>query len=161
MHPRDKIVACLSELSSICQTYKMEGKKVVLTSGCFDLLHGGHLEYIFDSAKLGHHLIVGVNSDLFVKKLKGENRPVRDQDDRAFMIAGFYLVSHVIVFDCDYELIEAVRPNVYTTSMTSHVTIDEDVKRAALLENVGSEIIEIASKKEESTTEIIKRASAQ
>lgn len=160
MHPRDKIVASLAELSNVCQVYKMAGKTVVLTSGCFDLLHGGHLEYICDSGELGH-LVVGINSDAFVKKLKGDSRPVRDQDDRAFTMAGFSPVELVAIFDCDYKLIMAVKPDIYVASSTSHVSIWDDTKRVTLLESMSVRIVEIESKITDSTTNIIKRAAVQ
>jgi rfaE bifunctional protein nucleotidyltransferase chain/domain len=157
MHPMDKVIASLADLSSICQAQREAGEKVVLTSGCFDLLHGGHLEYICDAGELGY-LVVGINSDAFVRRLKGDNRPIRGQDDRAFMMAGFFPVNLVSIFNCDYELIEAVRPNIYVASATSHVRVWEDTQRVALLENMGTRIVEIESKKTDSTTDIIQRA---
>ena len=160
MHPKSKIVATLAALSEICQARKKAGKTIVLTSGCFDLLHGGHLEYICDAAELGN-LVVGINSDAFVKRLKGKNRPVRDQEDRAFTVAGFAAVELVTVFDCDYELIMAVSPNIYVASSTSHVSVWDDKKRVTLLEDIGARVIEIESKITDSTTDIIKRSASQ
>lgn len=157
MHPNAKIILSLATLANICQTYKVSGEIIVLTSGCFDLLHGGHLEYICDAGGLGF-LVVGINSDQFVKRLKGENRPIRKQDDRAFTMAGFYPVRLVTIFDCDYELIKAVKPDIYVASATSHVRIQDDLKRVALLEGFGTRIVEIESKKKDSTSDIIKRA---
>lgn len=157
MNPRHKVITSLSALSSICKSKKVAGKTIVLTSGCFDLLHGGHLEYICEAGDLGY-LVVGINSDAFVKKLKGESRPVRDENDRAFTMAGFSPVELVTIFECDYELIMAVRPNIYVASSTSHVSIWDDVKRVSLLENLGARIVEVGSKKTDSTTDIIKRA---
>ena len=162
MHPREKIVASLDELSDMCRARRIAGGgSIVLMSGCFDLLHGGHLEYICDARDLGYYLVVGINSDAFVKKLKGDGRPVRNQEDRAFTMAGFSPVDLVVIFDCDYELIRAVRPNVYVASATSHVSIWDDTKRVQLLENLGARIVEIESKKEDSTTDIIRRAAAR
>ena len=132
----------------------------MLTSGCFDLLHGGHLEYICDAAELGC-LVVGINSDEFVRKIKGPTRPVRLEDDRAFTMAGFSPVDLVVIFDCDYELIETVKPDIYVASSTSHVKIWEEEKRVKLLESIGAKIVEIGSKKTDSTTDIIKRAAAK
>ena len=160
MHPSDKIVKSLAELEYVCRSLKKSGKKLVLTSGCFDLLHGGHLEYLCEAGKHGC-LIIGVNSDEFVRKIKGINRPIRGQDDRAFLMAGFFSVTLVVVFDCDYDLIAAVEPDVYVASSTSHVTIWEDKRRVSLLESLNVQIIEIGSKKTDSTTDIIKRAATQ
>ncbi len=158
MHPMDKVIASLADLSRICQAQREAGETVVLTSGCFDLLHGGHLEYICDAGYLGY-LVVGINSDAFVRRLKGKNRPIRDQNDRAFIMAGFFPVRLVSIFNCDYELIRAVRPNIYVASATSNVRVWEDKQRVALLEKVGARIVEMDSKKTDSTTDIIQRAS--
>jgi len=159
MHPSKKIAASLAEVTEVCRDCKKNGEVIVLTSGCFDLLHGGHLEYIYDAGKYGY-LIVGINSDAFVKKLKGENRPIRNQQDRAFIISGFFPVKHVVVFDCDIELISAVKPDVYVTSLTSHVLLSDDVERSSLLQKLNTRIVEIGSKKSDSTTSIIRRAVA-
>ncbi len=156
MSPEEKILP-LGSLSEACSARRAEGKTVVLTSGCFDLLHGGHLHYICDAGELGF-LVVGINSDQFVKRLKGENRPIRDQSDRAFLMAGFYPVQLVTIFDDDYELIRAVVPHIYVASVTSHVRVWEDTQRIALLEELGSQVIEIESKKQDSTTDIIRRS---
>lgn len=158
MHPRAKIIKSFAELSRICREVKGFGNTIVLTSGCFDLLHGGHLEYICDAGEMGF-LVVGINSDAFVKRLKGDSRPVREQDDRAFLMAGFFPVKIVTIFECDYELIETVRPDIYVVSSTSHVKIGDDARRVGLLNSIGTKIVEIGSKKQDSTTDIIKRAS--
>lgn len=159
MHPCEKISTSLSELSEICQCHKENGATIVLTSGCFDLIHGGHLEYVCEAGALGF-LVVGINSDVFVKKLKGESRPIRNQKDRAFVMAGFFPVKQVVVFDSDYDLITAVKPDIYVASKTSHVAVWSDERRISLLNDVGAKIIEISSKKTDSTSDIIRRVSA-
>ena len=156
MDPREKIVESLLDLFLLCQAHRKAGAKIVLTSGCYDLLHGDHLAYLCEVSKIGH-LVVGINSDKFVKRLKGEDRPIRGQVDRAFTIAGFEPVKLVTIFDCDYQLIEAVKPNFYTTSATSHLLIRDDKKRIDLLNYLGTQIVEIESKKTDSTTGIITR----
>jgi glycerol-3-phosphate cytidylyltransferase len=154
---KEKIVESLCKLSVICSAMRAKGRMIVLTSGCFDLLHGGHLEYLESASKWGN-LIVGINSDRFVKRLKGNTRPIRDEDDRAFLIAGFSSVEFAVIFDSDYELIEAVKPDIYVASSTSHLKIEDDSKRIELLEMLGSKIIELESGKRDSTTDIIRRA---
>ncbi len=161
MHPRNKIVATLEQLSQICQTGKHAGESIVLTSGCFDLLHGGHLEYICDASEFGPTLVVGINSDVSVRALKGASRPVRGQDDRAFTLAGFSPVDWVVVFDSDDELITAVKPDIYVASSTSHVRVCDDRRRFALLTSIGTRIIELGATKNESTTDIIRRFTNQ
>ncbi|MFG1500480.1 D-glycero-beta-D-manno-heptose 1-phosphate adenylyltransferase [Halobacteriovorax sp. XZX-3] len=89
------------------------GQKIVFTNGCFDILHRGHLMYLNEAKKLGDVLIIGLNSDSSVKRLKGEDRPVNPENDRQFMLENLKAVDKVFIFDEDtpYELINAVLPN--------------------------------------------------
>ncbi len=163
MHPKTKIAGSLMELQERCDAVRASGRKIVLTSGCFDLLHGGHLEYLVNASELGGEnscLVVGLNSDAFVKRLKGEGRPIRKEGDRVFVMAGFSMVELAAVFDDDLALISAVHPDVYVASSTSHVRIGDDAPRVELLKSIGAEVIEIGSDKTDSTTDIIKRSAA-
>lgn len=157
MHPTKKIVSDLAVLSRICRANQEKGRTIVLTSGCFDLLHGGHLHYLCDAAKLGF-LVVGINSDQSVRKLKGDDRPIRGENDRAFTMAGFSSVKLCTVFDDDCALIAAVRPDVYVASSTSRIRIWDDAERIALLKKLNTRVMEIESQKQDSTTDMIKRA---
>ena len=93
---------------------KNTNKKVVFTNGCFDILHLGHVKYLQSAKKLGDILIVGVNSDRSVKKLKGDDRPINNQYDRAYLLASLECVDYVVIFDEDtpYELIKRVKPDI-------------------------------------------------
>lgn len=93
--------------------YRFLQKKVVFTNGCFDLLHRGHVEYLAKAASLGDVLVVGLNTDASVSRLKGPNRPVQDQTTRALVMAALGFVAHVVHFDEDtpYELIRLVQPD--------------------------------------------------
>lgn len=90
------------------------GKRIVFTNGCFDLLHAGHTDYLARAADLGDKLIVGLNTDSSVKRLKGSSRPVNDQDARAMVLASLSLVDSVILFEEDTpaSLIGKVMPDV-------------------------------------------------
>lgn len=90
------------------------GKTIVFTNGCFDILHRGHLTYLADAAKLGDALIIGLNSDDSVKRLKGESRPINDMEDRKFFLEALKSVACVEVFEEDtpIELIKAVTPDI-------------------------------------------------
>lgn len=94
--------------------WKAIGKKIVFTNGCFDILHHGHLDYLARAAALGNILVVGLNSDDSVKRLKGEERPMNVEQDRAFQLASLLFVDAVCQFEEDTpkELIEAVNPDV-------------------------------------------------
>lgn len=89
---------------------------VVFTNGCFDILHRGHIEYLKKSRQLGYKLIVGLNSDESVKKLKGKDRPVNNQQDRKAVLEALEFVDEVIIFDSDtpYELIKRIEPDIIT-----------------------------------------------
>ena len=91
---------------------------VVFTNGCFDILHRGHLEYLSKSKELGSKLIVGINSDSSVKRLKGDSRPFNCQEDRRFLLEGLKCVDEVIIFDeaTPYNLIQKIKPDIITIS---------------------------------------------
>lgn len=103
-----------TELAATCQMLHAKGKRIVFTNGCFDILHRGHVSYLSQSRGLGDLLVVGVNTDASVRRLKGEQRPIVDQDDRAEIVAALRVVDYVALFDDDtpYELIQAVQPDV-------------------------------------------------
>ncbi len=111
--PPRKIIT-LAEAAVLAAGHRHRGQRVVFTNGCFDLLHVGHVTYLAEAAALGHVLIVGVNSDASVRKLKGPERPVIGESDRAAMLAALACVQHVIVFDDDtpHEMLRAIRPDV-------------------------------------------------
>jgi D-beta-D-heptose 7-phosphate kinase/D-beta-D-heptose 1-phosphate adenosyltransferase len=96
------------------QLWKSLGEKVVFTNGCFDLLHPGHVTYLAQARDLGHHLVVGLNSDKSVQKLKGTGRPVQNQQSRAMVLAGLASVDAVVVFEQEtpFELISLLMPDV-------------------------------------------------
>lgn len=104
------------KLTSECLEFleKVKGKKLVFTNGCFDILHRGHVSYLNSAREQGDFLIVGLNSDASVKRLKGEKRPINDEDDRKFVLENLKAVDFVEIFEEDtpLELIKAVCPNV-------------------------------------------------
>ncbi|MCQ2318248.1 MAG: D-glycero-beta-D-manno-heptose 1-phosphate adenylyltransferase [Bacteroidales bacterium] len=93
---------------------RRSGKKIVFSNGCFDILHLGHVEYLSKAAAKGDVLIIGLNTDASVKRLKGPTRPVNDEKARAFVLAALEFVSAVTLFDEDtpYQLINKVQPDV-------------------------------------------------
>ncbi len=102
------------ELARKCNIWRGGGRKIVFTNGCFDLLHTGHLDYLARAASMGNVLVVGLNSDASVKRLKGPERPINNQDDRARALAALLLVDAVCIFEEDtpLELIQMVKPDV-------------------------------------------------
>ena len=101
-------------ISIAVNQWKSSGEKIVFTNGCFDLIHYGHLHYLAQAAELGDRLIVGLNSDASVKRLKGNQRPIKDEINRSFLLASLTCVDAVVLFseDTPLQLIELVRPNV-------------------------------------------------
>lgn len=93
---------------------RRSGKKIVFSNGCFDILHRGHVEYLSKAAAKGDVLIIGLNTDASVRRLKGPSRPVNDENSRAFVLAALEFVSAVTLFDEDtpYQLINKVQPDV-------------------------------------------------
>jgi D-beta-D-heptose 7-phosphate kinase / D-beta-D-heptose 1-phosphate adenosyltransferase len=110
---RGKLVD-LSELRELLRAHRCLGEQIVFTNGCFDLLHRGHVEYLEAAAKVGDVLVVGLNSDASVKRLKGAGRPIHGAEDRAFVLGGLRSVDYVVIFEEDtpLALIEAVEPEV-------------------------------------------------
>jgi len=101
------------EIVKIVADLKLRDKKIVFTNGCFDILHSGHLSYLEKAKEFGDILIVGVNSDQSVKKLKGKKRPIINEKERAFLIAGLEVVDYVVIFneETPLRLIESIKPN--------------------------------------------------
>jgi len=112
MPKNDKIIT-REQVSQIVSQLKREGRKVAFTNGCFDLLHIGHLELLENARKLGDILIVGLNSDDSVRRLKGPQRPINTQLDRARILAALEVVDYVVIFneDTPLELIQTIKPD--------------------------------------------------
>jgi len=107
-------IKTLNEIIVLCTELKARGKRVVFTNGCFDLLHAGHVKYLETAKSFGDVLILGLNSDRSVTALKGKERPINIQADRAYMLAALEVVDYVVIFDEDtpYELIKAIKPHI-------------------------------------------------
>lgn len=99
-----KKVKVLSELKKEIEGIKAQGKRVVFTNGCFDLLHPGHMRYLYAARQMGDFLVVAVNTDRSVKSIKGKNRPIQSQDERAELLAALSFVDAVALFDEDNPL---------------------------------------------------------
>ena len=123
-------------LSKLAQARK--GKKLVFTNGCYDILHRGHLELLAKAADMGNILIVGVNTDASVKRLKGDDRPINHEQDRAFQLASLLCVDAVCLFDEDTpeNLIKSIHPDVLVKG--GDYTIDTIVGAQHVLSYNGS-----------------------
>ena len=104
----------LEELGNKVTAWKQAGEEVVFTNGCFDIIHRGHIEVLAQTADLGDRLIIGLNSDSSIQKLKGKNRPIIEEQSRAILLASFSFVDAVILFseDTPINLIRTLKPDV-------------------------------------------------
>ena len=111
---RTKIMETQQALQSQLDLWRREKQTIVFTNGCFDILHRGHVDYLAKAADLGNKLIIGVNTDASVSKLKGPHRPIQDQESRMLILASLAFVDAVILFDepTPYELIKLVQPDI-------------------------------------------------
>jgi D-beta-D-heptose 7-phosphate kinase / D-beta-D-heptose 1-phosphate adenosyltransferase len=110
----DKHIKSFHEISKISDECKLKNRKIVFTNGCFDIIHLGHIKYLETAKSLGDILILGLNSDNSVASLKGEDRPINKQDDRAYILAAFEAVDYVVIFEEDtpHNLIKKIKPNI-------------------------------------------------
>lgn len=110
------LVVTLDQLQQVVRAEREAGKIIVTTNGCFDILHVGHVRYLKQARQLGDVLIVGVNTDASVKRLKGHGRPLNNQDDRAEILASLESVDFVTLFseDTPVEFLTAIKPNFHT-----------------------------------------------
>ena len=110
----NKLIRDLKDLKALCLSYESNNKKVVMTNGCFDILHAGHTYILEESKKLGDILIVALNSDLSVKKIKSKNRPIVSELDRAYVLSCLSSVDHIILFDNESpeEIICEILPEI-------------------------------------------------
>ena len=107
-------IICQKDLNNLILKWREENQKIVFTNGCFDLLHLGHVDYLAKAKDLGDRLIIGVNTDSSVKRLKGKNRPLQDENSRLHILAALHSVDAVVLFDEDtpYELIKKIQPDI-------------------------------------------------
>lgn len=146
----------LTEIAALADKARENGKKVVFTNGCFDLLHRGHVHILREAKASGDLLIVGINSDRSVKSIKGPARPILPETDRIELIAAMEMVDYVVLFDepDPYQLIAAIKPNVLVKGGDWN---ENQIIGADLVQRDGGRVALIPYLKGFSTTEIIER----
>lgn len=144
------------DLTSRAATWRMAGKRIVFTNGCFDLLHAGHLSLLSQAAKLGDILVLAINSDASVRRLKGPERPLVPQEDRAAVLAALGFVDAVTIFDEDtpLEVLQSVRPHVLVKG--GDYRLDQVVGRE-LMDATGGRVVLVPLTPEKSTTALVER----
>ena len=133
----DKHIKNFNEIDQLSDELKAKNRKIVFTNGCFDILHLGHIKYLETAKSLGDILILGLNSDRSVSALKGDERPINSQVDRAYILAALEVVDYVVIFDEDtpYNLIKLIKPNILVkgSDYKSKKVVGEDIAEELIL----------------------------
>ena len=145
-----------SELSGLLSRLRSKGKKIVFTNGCFDILHVGHVDYLSKARRLGDVLVVGLNSDSSVKKIKGKGRPINKEPDRAKVISSLCFVDYIISFNetTPENLIKKVKPDILVKGGDWKT---EDIVGGSFVRSYGGKVKNIPFVKGYSTTSFIKK----
>jgi rfaE bifunctional protein nucleotidyltransferase chain/domain len=155
--PQNKIFKETTHLISKIEDWKSHGLSIVFTNGCFDILHRGHVQYLYDAAQLGNKLVVAINTDSSVKLLnKGANRPINNEQDRAFLLAAMEFVSAVTFFNeaTPLSIIQQIKPNVLVkgADYSPSQVIGKD-----FIENYGGKLVLIPFVEGYSSSKIIQK----
>ena len=144
------------EINHLKAYWKFKGFTVVFTNGCFDILHRGHVEYLLKAADLGNILIIGLNSDQSVRRIKGKNRPVQDETSRSLILASLQFVNYIILFDEDtpYNLIKSVEPHILVKGADYK---KEEIVGHDIVENYGGKVVTIDLVEGYSSSSIIRK----
>ncbi len=156
---QDKYVSGAKELEELCRFYHQQGKNVVFTNGCFDILHSGHVSYLNQSKNYGDVLVVGLNNDESIRRLKGSTRPINELADRIYVLSGLSSIDHIVPFgsaedDTPSALIRAAKPDYYIKGGDYNL---QNLPEAKVVEEVGGKVAFIPLVPDHSTTNMIKR----
>jgi len=156
MRARDKVKSAM-EVARICQALRQDRSfRVAFTNGCFDLLHLGHLRYLEEARELGDLLVVGVNSDASVRKIKGPRRPIQTEEERCELLAGLHCVDYVVMFDSPdpLPLIELIQPDILVKGADWP---EDGIVGAEMVKSGGGLVARIPLIPSQSTTSIVER----
>jgi len=150
-------IKTLDEIIAASENWQSQNKRIVFTNGCFEIVHLGHIDYLSRAADLADVLVIGVNTDASVSRIKGENRPLQDELSRSMLLASFQFVEAVVLFDDDtpYELIKAIQPDVLVKGSDYK---EADIVGADIVGDKGGKIVTIDFLDGYSTSSIIEKA---
>jgi D-beta-D-heptose 7-phosphate kinase/D-beta-D-heptose 1-phosphate adenosyltransferase len=150
------MIVDFDEIEKICNSLREQNKKIVFTNGCFDILHRGHIEYLTKAKEFGDVLIVGLNSDTSVQRLKGKDRPINSESDRARILDALKPVDYVVIFEEDtpLRLIQMVKPDVLVKGGDYKV---EEIVGSEFVMSYGGKVEIIPFVEGKSTTKIIQK----
>ena len=145
-----------NDVENFCDELKVRGNKIVFTNGCFDIIHAGHVRYLTTAKNFGDVLIVGLNTDESVRRLKGDSRPINNQFDRAEVLLGLKAVDHVIFFgeQTAENLIAQVKPDIYVKG--GDYTL-ETLPEAKIVQKFGGRVELVNLVEGHSTTNIVEK----
>ena len=152
----NKKIVGKEKLAKILAKARARGRRIVFTNGCFDIIHAGHVKYLDSARKLGDVLVIGLNSDRSVRKLKGPSRPINPEKDRATVLAALAAVDYVTVFgeDTPGNLIKTLKPDVLVKGGDWKI---KDIVGGVLVKSRGGKVISIPFVKGRSTSSVIKK----
>ena len=145
-----------TEIREICGKLRQQGKTIVFTNGCFDIIHAGHVTYLENAKVLGDVLVVGLNTDDSVRRLKGSGRPVNNEQDRALVLDSLRFVDYVTLFneDTPYELIQEIKPDILVKGGDY---TPETIVGADIVMQYGGKVVVIPLVKGKSTSGLIEK----
>ncbi len=144
------------QIKNITEQLKADGKTIVFTNGCFDILHVGHVRYLKAARDLGDCLILGLNSDQSVRNLKGPTRPINNQDDRAEVLSALSAVDYIVIFEesTAENLISQIKPSIYVKGGDYNI---KDLPESTIVSHHGGQTILIPEVIGKSSSNIIKK----
>jgi D-beta-D-heptose 7-phosphate kinase/D-beta-D-heptose 1-phosphate adenosyltransferase len=150
------MIVDFNEIEKICNSLREQNKRIVFTNGCFDILHRGHIEYLTKAKEFGDVLIVGLNSDTSVQRLKGKDRPINPESDRARILDALKPVDYVVIFEEDtpLRLIQMVKPDVLVKGGDYKV---QEIVGSEYVMSYGGKVEIIPFVEGKSTTKIIQK----
>ena len=146
----------LEEIVKIVKELKTQKRTIVFTNGCFDILHSGHVQYLAEAKELGDILILGLNSDSSVKRLKGNDRPINNEIERATVLSALYTVSYIVIFEDDtpYNLINHIKPDILVKGGDWK---PEEIVGSDIVNSYNGEVKSLSFVEGKSTTDIINK----
>ncbi len=146
----------LKDFLNVRKKLKEQNKKLVFTNGCFDILHRGHVEYLKQAKSLGDYLVIGLNSDLSVKKIKGDLRPINNEKDRAYVLNNLKMVNAVVIFseDTPYNIIKEIIPDLLVKGGDWS---EENIVGSDIVKKAGGKVVSLKYVDDYSTTSTVNK----
>jgi glycerol-3-phosphate cytidylyltransferase len=153
----NKALQSALEVKNAIAEAREQGKTLVTTNGCFDIIHAGHIQYLSEAAARGDILVVGVNCDKVVRNLKGQGRPLQTEQDRVTIVASLCMVDYAFIFreDTPCEFLEILRPDIHVKGGD----YSEEIIEKPVVEKYGGKIIIVSYLQDHSTTSLVKKIS--